>query len=223
MRPTITTMASVPTSVASLEQATPASDAVLDAARPVSTVSSGPDTQGLMFWYYVLASRIDDSQAWLAAVRWTGDSLTASTGSTTQCVDAKIAAADADGAALLLAAFQAWAAAAPVESTTTVVPGAGNEVTIRACDPGVVIAAQIPVKIPVVFGGAGVERALVQAAKGVDGRTAVDSACLINAARLRGTVLTSPADDAPVLAVDWQSAYVAANLDLAAGCVGAPG
>jgi hypothetical protein len=223
MRPTITTMAGVPASVASLEQATPASDAVLDAARPVSSVSSGPDTQGLMFWYYVLASRIDDSQAWLAAVRWTGDSLTASTGSATQCVDAKIAATDADGAAVLLAAFQAWAAAAPVESTTTVAPGAGNEVTIRACDPGVVIAAQIPVKIPVVFGGAGVERALVQAAKGVDGRTKVDSACLINAARQSGTVLTSPADDAPVLAVDWQSAYVVANLDLAAGCVGAPG
>jgi hypothetical protein len=33
--------------------------------------------------------------------------------------------------------------------------------------------------------------------------------------------LTSPADDAPVLAIGWQAAYVAANLDLGTGCVAA--
>ena len=117
-----------------------------------------------MFWYYVLASRIDDGQAWSAAVRWTGDSMVTSTGAASQCVDAKVAAADPDGAAVLLAAFPSWAAAAPAESATTVVPIEGNQVAIRACDPGAAVTAQLPVKVPVAFGGAGVERALVQAA-----------------------------------------------------------
>jgi hypothetical protein len=35
--------------------------------------------------------------------------------------------------------------------------------------------------------------------------------------------LTSPADDAPVFAANWQPAYVAANLDVAAGCVATTG
>jgi hypothetical protein len=64
---------------------------------------------------------------------------------------------------------------------------------------------------------------LAQAAFSAAGAAKVDVACLITAARQRGTVLTSPADDAPVLAHDWQSAYVSANLDLAAGCPAAPG
>jgi hypothetical protein len=46
---------------------------------------------------------------------------------------------------------------------------------------------------------------------------------LVTAARLRAQPLTSPADDAPVLAVGWKPAYVTANIDLATGCVGAPG
>ncbi len=219
MRPTIAAMFDDPTSLATLEQATPSSDAVLDAGRP-PVVTAGPvGAQGMMFWYYVLASRIDDGQAWSAATRWTADSLTTSTGSASKCVDAKVAAADADSAALVLAAFEAWAAVAPLESTTTVVPIEGNQVAIRACDPGAAVTAPLPVKVPVVFGGAGVERALVQAAISAAGDTQVDSACLVAAARTRGAVLASPADDAPVLAVNWQSSYVTANIDLAPACV----
>ena len=184
-----------------------------------TTVASPPGTQGMMFWYYVLASRIDDGQAWSAAVRWTGDSLATSMGSASQCVDAKVAAADADGAAVLLAAFQSWAATAPAESTTTVVPIEGNQVAIRACDPGATVTALLPVKMPVVFGGAAVERALVQAAASAAGTAKLDAACLVNAVRQRGTVLTSPADDSPVVALAWQSPYVAANLDLAIACL----
>ncbi|MEP7046667.1 MAG: hypothetical protein ABI949_08315, partial [Ilumatobacteraceae bacterium] len=163
MRPTISSMANDPVALAALELSTPGSDAVLDVTGGSSTVVSPTGAQGMTFWYYVLASRIDDTQAWSAALRWSGDTLATSTGSTSQCVDATVAAPDADGAALMLGAFQAWAAAAPVESTTTVTPVDGNQVAIRACDPGAAVSAQIPARIPVAFGGAAVERALVEA------------------------------------------------------------
>jgi hypothetical protein len=173
----------------------------------------------MLFWYYALAGRIDDTQAWSAAVHWMGDSTVVSTGGAAQCVDVKVAADDAGGAALLLGAFEAWAAAAPAESTTTVAPIEGNSIAVRACDPGAAVAAQVPAKVPVAFGGAAVERALVQAADSAASQTKVDPACLIKAARQRGTALTPPADDPPVLADGWQPAYVTANLDLATGCV----
>lgn len=229
LRPTIAAMTGLPDTRAVLEQATPSGDAVFDAIRTTTPVASAPNSQGMMFWYYVLASRIDDTQAWSAALRWTSDSLVEATGSAPQCFDATVSAADADGAAVLLAAFGSWAAAAPVESTTTVAPIDGNQVAIRTCDPGAAVTALLPVKVPVVYGGAGVERALVQSATSATsatsaaGQATVDATCLITAARQRGTVLTSPADDPPVLAVDWQPAYVAANLDLATGCVAASG
>jgi hypothetical protein len=219
MRSTISLIANDPKALAALEEATPANDAVFDAARPLTTTVSPPGTQGMLFWYYALAGRIDDTQAWSAAVHWMGDSTVVSTGGAAQCVDVKVAADDAGGAALLLGAFEAWAAAAPVESTTTVVPIEGNQIAVRACDPGAAVAAQVPAKVPVAFGGAAVERALVQAADSAASQTKVDPACLIKAARQRGTALTPPADDPPVLADGWQPAYVTANLDLATGCV----
>jgi hypothetical protein len=219
LRPMVASMANDKASLAALEQATPSSDELFDLSRAPAAVASPPGTQGVIFWYYVLASRIDDGQAWSAAVRWMGDSVATSTGAANQCVDAKVVAADADGAAVLLTAFEAWAAAAPAESTTTVVPIDGNQVAIRACDPGAALSAQAAAKSPVAFGAAGVERALVQAALSAAGDSKIDASCLITAVRQRGTVLTSPADDAPVLAVGWQPAYVAANLDLASGCV----
>jgi hypothetical protein len=217
LRPTIASMAGDHAAVSALEQASPTTDAVLDVARtPTAMTPSG--AAGMTFWYYVLAGRIDDGQAWQAMTHWSSATVETSAGSTNQCVDVKLSAADADGAAVLLSAFEAWAAAAPAESSTTVVPIDGNQVAIRACDPGVTVAAHNESKIPVVFGGAAVERALVQAAVSASNGATVDTACLVAAARQRGTVLTSPADDAPVLAVSWAPAYVAANLDLAAGC-----
>ena len=220
MRPTIESLANDPVGLATLEQATPSNDAVLDAGRLPSAVVSPPATQGMMFWYYVLASRIDDGQAWAAAARWSADSLTNSTAAPTSCVDATFSAADADGAAVVLAALQAWTAAAPLESTTSVTPVDGTQIAVHACDPGAVLTAALPARVPVIFGGAGVERALVQSAVSAAGRNStVDRTCLVTAARARGAVFASPADDAPVLAVGWQPPYVAANTDLAAGCV----
>jgi hypothetical protein len=222
MRPTIASL-NDPVGLATLEQATPSNDAVLDAGRLPSTVVSPSATQGMMFWYYVLASRIDDGQAWAAAARWSADSLTSSTAASSTCVDATFTAADADGAAVVLAALQAWGAAAPLESTTTVTPVDATQIGVHACDPGAVLTAALPARVPVVFGGAGVERALVQSAVSAARNTKVDPVCIVAAARARGTVLSSPGDDAPVLAVDWQPPYVAANLDLVPGCVAAGG
>lgn len=219
LRPAVAAMAD-PAARSALEQETPTSDAAFDAVRPETAVPAAPDAHGLMFWYYVLGSRIDDNQAWSAAVRWTGDSLATVVGAST-CVDASVAASDPDGAAVLLTAFQSWAAAAPVESATTVAAGSDNQILIHACDPGPALTAQVPPKVPVAFGGAGVEQALVQAAVSAASATKVDAACLIAAARQRAWALASPADDAPVLAVDWKPPYVDANLDLATGCVAA--
>ena len=219
MRPTMASLANDPVGLAALEQATPSNDAVLDAARLAPAIESPPGTQGMMFWYYVLASRIDDGQAWAAVARWTGDSLANSTAAPSPCVDGTFSAADADGAAVVLAAFQTWAATAPVESTTTVTPADGTQIAIHACDPGAVLTAALPARVPVVFGGAGVERALVQSAVSAAPHGTVDAVCMVVAARARGVVFASPADDAPVLAVDWQPPYITANADLAASCL----
>ena len=219
MLPTIMPMLTTPAALTALEQATPSSDAAFDIARPDATVASPPGTQGMMFWYYVLASRIDDGQALSAAVRWTADSLTTSMGSVSHCVEATVAAADVDSASVLLGAFQAWAATAAAESTTTAVLIEGNQVAIRACDPGATITSPLPIKVPVLFGGAAVERALVQAATTAAGTAKLDAACLVNAARQRGTIVTSPADDSPAIALAWHPPYVAANLDLAITCL----
>ncbi|MEY2446511.1 MAG: hypothetical protein QOE00_3091 [Ilumatobacteraceae bacterium] len=222
MRPTIVAMSRALDALSVLEQVTPASDAMLDAARPATAAAGVPaDSQGMMFWYYVLASRIDDTQAWSAVTHWSSDSVSRSVDGGGECVDATVAAGDADGAAAMLTAFQSWAAGSTPESATTVAAADANQVAIHACDPGAAITATLPTKVPVVFGGAGVERALVQAAFSAAAGTKVDAGCLITAARQRGTLLTSPADDAPVLAVNWQPAYVTASLDLAAGCVSA--
>jgi hypothetical protein len=208
-----------PAALDALEKATPLNDDIFDARRPPAIVASPPGTQGMMFWYYVLASRLDDGQAWAAATRWMGDSTVTSTEANAQCVVSKIAAADADGAAVLLATFTSWASTAPGGASTVVTPIEGNQVSIRACDPGAAVSAQLPARVPVAFGGAGVEGALVAAADSAAGDATVDGACLITAARLRGTALAAPADGAPAMATDWQPPYVAANLDLGTGCV----
>ncbi|HEY7625810.1 MAG TPA: hypothetical protein VH761_02040 [Ilumatobacteraceae bacterium] len=220
LRPIIATTTD-PAVLAALEQGTPASDAAFDGVRLQTAVPAAPDSHGLVFWYYVLASRIDDGQAWSAAVRWAGDTWTPVVGATGTCIDATVAAGDAEGAAVLLNAFQSWAAAAPAETTTTVSATADNQVAVHACDPGATLTAQAAPKIPLSFGGAGAEGALVQASVSAATSAQVDAACLIAAARQRGVAFTAPADDAPVLAVDWKPPYVDANLDLATGCVAA--
>ncbi|MBI4934167.1 MAG: hypothetical protein HY828_09835 [Actinobacteria bacterium] len=104
-----------------------------------SAESAGDQAQGMLFWYHVLAARLDDDLAWNAALGWRGDEVSAS-GSGGTCVTGTIRIDDAHSA-VAVAAFDAWAAAAPPESTTAVssVPGqsgAPTAVTVTACDPG---------------------------------------------------------------------------------------
>ena len=224
MRPTMASLANDPVSLATLEQATPSNDAVLDVARAradhgVGTTDAGDDVLVLRArqpdrrWPGVvggrsLDERLADDVGWYSG----------------PCIDATFGAADADGAAAALVAFQTWASVAPVESTTTVTPIDGNQIAIQACDPGAVLTAALPVKVPVVFGGSGCRarsRAIRRQRRSEhQGRLRHASSAR---ARARGTVFSSPSDDAPVLAVDWQPAYVAANIDLAATCVPAGG
>ncbi|HEY4611189.1 MAG TPA: hypothetical protein VIH06_18375, partial [Ilumatobacteraceae bacterium] len=223
MRPTITSIGNDATALAALEQTTASGDATLDIAAQPAATAPAAGSQGMMFWYYVLASRIDDSQAWTAATRWSADSTIESSGSTSKCVESTITTADSQGALILLAALQSWALLAPAESTTTVAPADVNKITVRACDPGAALSPPPAVKAPMAFGGAGVERALVQAAVLAANGTPVDATCLVNAARGRGVALSMPADEPPVVVVGWQPPYVTANLDLASGCVAPAG
>ena len=105
---------------------------------------------------------------------------------------------------------------APAESTTTVVPIEGNQVAIQACDPGAVLDSGIAGE-----GARGLRWSRCRAGPRASRRqTAAGTPrstrhAWSTAARHAARSLTSPADDAPVLAVDWQPAYVAANIDLA--------
>lgn len=125
---------------------------------------AGAKSNGLMYWYHVLAGRVDDQVAWNAATAWAGDASVVSfdsarSGGSPACVDATIAAFDAAGTQVLLDAFQQWAAAAPAESATTVVGGLGS-VTIHACDPGTNVPTRTDDQVALV-GGASVEHAAV--------------------------------------------------------------
>ncbi len=116
----------------------------LDVRRLVSGVAETAEaqSQGMFFWYHVLASRVDADAAWRAALAWRGDSVSVVRGTSGVCVTAlvQIDPASFDGAA---GVFQAWAAGAPAESNTSVtaVPGGAiGQLTVTACDPGEAVA-----------------------------------------------------------------------------------
>ncbi len=95
-------------------------------------------SRGMLFWYHALAGRVDDDLAWKVALAWQNDELTATPKDGGVCVAATVQFATA-GKDLATAAFNAWAAAAPKASATTVAikaPANGPvEVTVNACDP----------------------------------------------------------------------------------------
>jgi hypothetical protein len=106
--------------------------------------SAGPEAQGMLFWYHVLAARLDDNLAWSAALAWRGDDLSVTSPGAAACVTADIRV-DAEQAPVAIAVFTAWGAAAPVESATVVttvagVDGAPTQITVNACDPGATVA-----------------------------------------------------------------------------------
>jgi hypothetical protein len=98
-------------------------------------------SQGMLFWYHVLAARVDDDLAWRTALAWQSDETATEINVDKYCTTGSIAF-DAADVALVTLAFTEWAAAAPAEAATTtkVAPAdsaAGTvTVTMSACDPG---------------------------------------------------------------------------------------
>ncbi len=107
----------------------------------------GSQSQGMLFWYHALAGRIDVASAWNAALAIQSDDVVVTQGATGYCVEALLTVAPA---ALdnVTAAFASWAALAPVESATSVVPSVVDgsaRLAVNACDPGVAVAnGQLP-------------------------------------------------------------------------------
>jgi hypothetical protein len=121
-----------------------------------ATDTVGTTTQGMLFWYHALASRVDDDLAWRTALGWRGDEVRIDTTGAATCVNA-IVTIDTPLANTALFAFTAWAATAPAASSTTMSPSTDAKglptFTIHACDPGVTVTTNDG-KPSLAFGGA---------------------------------------------------------------------
>lgn len=98
-----------------------------------------PESRGMLFWYHALAGRINENTAWEAALAWQNDNVTVVENATGGCVVAHLQVAQASLDSVS-AAFQEWAAAAPLSSGTTVTLATDSspmQIVINACDPGV--------------------------------------------------------------------------------------
>lgn len=118
---------------------------VLDATRLLGgrTDSPADESRGMLYWYHVLASRLDDDAAWSAAMLWRDDRVSVRDPGGSSCVSAEFSVSSRDLSAAE-DAFTRWAAAAPGDSLTMVsaeeVTIDRAVVTIDACDPGVGVA-----------------------------------------------------------------------------------
>ena len=226
MAPTFHGIRADPTAADALVATAITSDgAVLDLVRGLNSQTIDPatgtgETMGLAYWYYVLAGRLDDQQAWLAATSWAGDTTTVSANTGGVCVNSTIAAFTDGGAAALKTAFDSWAAAGPLEARTTVQFLDGNRVALMSCDPGVA-AITMAEGLPMAFGGAPVERALVSAVVPDPSKAVGAPVCLALQARFRNLPYSLPDDQSPLLGIagGWQAPYVSANIDLGATCL----
>jgi len=141
---------------ATVEKGGPVTDAAaLDLRRLLNgTAAAGSsESQGMLFWFHVLASRLDDNQAWQVALTWRDDAVSFISGDRS-CVSA-IVTVDPASFSAALDAFGRWAAAAPAESQTSVAatdPATG-QMSVSACDPGTSIATN-PGRVHLSLGGA---------------------------------------------------------------------
>ena len=115
----------------------------------------GTGSQGMLFWYHVLASRLDVATAWNNALPIQADDVVVTPGATGYCITALLTVPPAalDG---VNAAFTAWASAAPPASATTVVPTLVDgiaHITISACDLGLSFPTNNG-QLPLSLGGA---------------------------------------------------------------------
>ncbi|MEY4231446.1 MAG: hypothetical protein RLZZ362_2295 [Actinomycetota bacterium] len=150
-----------------IEALRPQSDAaLLDVGRPMASLpdpvsAAGGNQRGMVYWYYVLASRLPSDEAWHAATAWNGDDVVV-TGpgpvNGLECVTAAITTTDAAGRDRLMAALTQWSASAPPEAATTI-GLTGSRIDVSSCDPGGSADTITTVAVP--FGNAVIERALV--------------------------------------------------------------
>jgi hypothetical protein len=228
MAPTFHGMRTNPTAIDTLMTTQVVSDGgVLDLVRGEGNPTIDPavgagETMGMAYWYYALASRIDDQQAWLAATNWAGDTTNVVQNAGGACVSATIAAFTEGGVNALKSAFDAWAATAPLEARTTVQQLDNNRLAIAACDPGAAAVTMTPDQ-PLLFGGAPVERALVEAIVPDPAQAVGVPVCLALQARFRNVPFSLPGDQATLLGLagGWAPPYVVANIDLGATCLAA--
>lgn len=195
-----------------------------DPAAPADSVvgvqTAGPARMaGMIYWYYVLAGRLDPGTAWRAALAWNGDITEQALMPDGRCVSSTIATFDADGQQLLLGALQQWAALAPAESATTVAAGELNTVLVTSCDPGPTADTLSNTEITP-FGYAEAELAVAGdlLSAGLP-RSEAARNCVINAVRGFGVPnLVEPASVDPALAEPQLDLTSQAARDLMAGC-----
>lgn len=103
-----------------------------------------PGSRGAVYWYHVLAARVDDDLAWRSALSWQGDEVSATRSSGSVCVTA-LFETDAWGGETARSAFEQWAAGSPEPVTMLVTERAadpstgaptGLQISIEVCDPG---------------------------------------------------------------------------------------
>ncbi|MBI4884446.1 MAG: hypothetical protein HY826_10390 [Actinobacteria bacterium] len=123
-----------------LRNATITDGQALDLRRLVSGAVEIPSvgSEGMLFWYHVLAGRLDPATAWNNALALQRDDVSVTKGASGYCVTAvlTVTASVFDN---VTAAFLAWAGAAPAESLTTVTASNVDglaQVSVNACDPG---------------------------------------------------------------------------------------
>ena len=128
-----TTVAPAPTTTVALDSATVAS--AVPTTLPTKA-APGATARGMIFWYYVLAGRLDSAVAWDAALRWQGDGTVFSATSAGKCVDSVVVTKDLGDQQVLLAALTSLAAAGPVASAATVSAMNDTAIAVHSCDPG---------------------------------------------------------------------------------------
>lgn len=122
------------------KDAAPTDGQLLDLRRLTSGSAENTATtsQGMLFWYHALAGRINENTAWEAALAWQNDDVSIVENVAGACVVAYLQVNQTSLDAVTVA-FQAWAAAAPPSSGTTVTlttNGSPMQLQINACDPG---------------------------------------------------------------------------------------
>jgi hypothetical protein len=168
-----------------LTQSTVRSDAgVFDSARELNFRApdlggSASETRGLMYWYYVLASRLPADDAWMAAVAWDGDQVVVESTPNGTCVSATVATTDDAGQARLVDALQRWASLGPVGAGTIVTPVGLDRIDVHSCDPGA--AADTIISDPIAsFGRADIE---LSTSADLGASNEEDRACVTNGLR----------------------------------------